>query len=109
WHNCTYRVCVAPGDLLHCPTRRSSDRKAAGSYGESAGRADEGRCRCRKSPAARPGRPALQSAPWPRRRLKLLGVSPVRRRKAVRSEEHTSELQSRENLVCRLLLEKKKD
>src|SRR5207302_9438938 len=29
------------------------------------------------------------------------GISP-------RSEEHTSELQSRENLVCRLLLEKKK-
>src|SRR5690606_39585311 len=31
-----------------------------------------------------------------------LAISPVR------SEEHTSELQSRENLVCRLLLEKKK-
>src|SRR5436309_8820230 len=29
-------------------------------------------------------------------------------RSASRSEEHTSELQSRENLVCRLLLEKKK-
>src|SRR5690606_41510983 len=28
-------------------------------------------------------------------------------RAAARSEEHTSELQSRENLVCRLLLEKK--
>src|SRR5436309_10875865 len=28
---------------------------------------------------------------------------------AYRSEEHTSELQSRENLVCRLLLEKKKE
>src|SRR5690606_41751480 len=28
--------------------------------------------------------------------------------KTDRSEEHTSELQSRENLVCRLLLEKKK-
>src|SRR5438445_7549408 len=28
---------------------------------------------------------------------------------AVRSEEHTSELQSRQYLVCRLLLEKKKD
>src|SRR5215475_7679684 len=28
---------------------------------------------------------------------------------ARRSEEHTSELQSRENLVCRLLLEKKKN
>src|SRR5690606_39992790 len=31
-----------------------------------------------------------------------------RYRLAVRSEEHTSELQSRENIVCRLLLEKKK-
>src|SRR5690606_41101377 len=27
---------------------------------------------------------------------------------SIRSEEHTSELQSRENIVCRLLLEKKK-
>src|SRR5690606_39473992 len=27
--------------------------------------------------------------------------------RAIRSEEHTSELQSRENVVCRLLLEKK--
>src|SRR5690606_41944279 len=32
-----------------------------------------------------------------------VGVGPSR------SEEHTSELQSRENLVCRLLLEKKKE
>src|SRR5690606_41389275 len=30
-------------------------------------------------------------------------------REVARSEEHTSELQSRENLVCRLLLEKKKE
>src|SRR5690606_39714827 len=30
------------------------------------------------------------------------------RKNLIRSEEHTSELQSRENLVCRLLLEKKK-
>src|SRR5690606_632959 len=35
-----------------------------------------------------------------------LGSGHVRRRYE-RSEEHTSELQSRENLVCRLLLEKK--
>src|SRR3712207_7365779 len=33
-----------------------------------------------------------------------LGVSPEQ----LRSEEHTSELQSRQYLVCRLLLEKKK-
>src|SRR2546427_13055257 len=39
-----------------------------------------------------------------------LGVRPGRRgrRCARRSEEHTSELQSQSNLVCRLLLEKKK-
>src|SRR5258707_8848477 len=30
------------------------------------------------------------------------------RRRCLRSEEHTSELQSRQYLVCRLLLEKKK-
>src|SRR2546429_1003577 len=35
-----------------------------------------------------------------------LGATPVWR---VRSEEHTSELQSRLHLVCRLLLEKKKN
>src|SRR5256885_5297228 len=33
--------------------------------------------------------------------------SRARRKRAVRSEEHTSELQSPCNLVCRLLLEKK--
>src|SRR6266511_6327293 len=33
---------------------------------------------------------------------------PPARGSRARSEEHTSELQSRENLVCRLLLEKKK-
>src|SRR2546430_3896930 len=33
---------------------------------------------------------------------------PARPRPAPRSEEHTSELQSQSNLVCRLLLEKKK-
>src|SRR2546430_9020815 len=33
---------------------------------------------------------------------------PATRKNAARSEEHTSELQSQSNLVCRLLLEKKK-
>src|SRR5690606_39790929 len=37
------------------------------------------------------------------------GSSGPERGSLVRSEEHTSELQSRENLVCRLLLEKKKE
>src|SRR5690606_42074604 len=38
-----------------------------------------------------------------------LGGAVQRRRRFTKSEEHTSELQSRENLVCRLLLEKKKN
>src|SRR3712207_8534770 len=37
----------------------------------------------------------------------VIGV--VLHRHAARSEEHTSELQSRQYLVCRLLLEKKKN
>src|SRR3712207_8004361 len=41
----------------------------------------------------RRSRSALRRGPWPSRR----------------SEEHTSELQSRQYLVCRLLLEKKKE
>src|SRR5690606_22047766 len=42
--------------------------------------------------------------------LKSLGeMRDVVRASSARSEEHTSELQSRENLVCRLLLEKKKE
>src|SRR5882757_10605028 len=36
-------------------------------------------------------------------------VKARRRSSATRSEEHTSELQSRQYLVCRLLLEKKKN
>src|SRR3712207_7948829 len=40
---------------------------------------------------------------------RLRAVAPFARLRAcVRSEEHTSELQSRQYLVCRLLLEKKK-
>src|SRR3712207_8860894 len=35
------------------------------------------------------------------------GARDPRRRRSPRSEEHTSELQSRQYLVCRLLLEKK--
>src|SRR2546421_8352733 len=42
-------------------------------------------------------------APAPRRPR----TRPARRRGGRRSEEHTSELQSRSDLVCRLLLEKK--
>src|SRR3989449_7973433 len=41
--------------------------------------------------------------------LEHLRVDPLAREHGLRSEEHTSELQSRLHLVCRLLLEKKKN
>src|SRR3712207_8290490 len=52
---------------------------------------------------------------WPQAQIGVMGakqaVTIVNRRDiaAARSEEHTSELQSRQYLVCRLLLEKKKN
>src|SRR2546427_12953512 len=58
-----------------------------------------------RSPAAFP-RPQRGAACHRRQDpvLLLVGAEPRERR----SEEHTSELQSQSNLVCRLLLEKKK-
>src|SRR3989454_4406167 len=41
--------------------------------------------------------------------VRRLGFGPARLLRVLRSEEHTSELQSPCNLVCRLLLEKKKN
>src|SRR5207302_10553164 len=62
-------------------------------------------------PSAAPGVPrhrrvrsvrGTKPARWPARHA----TRPEPEARALRSEEHTSELQSRENLVCRLLLEK---
>src|SRR3712207_8027212 len=67
-------------------------------------------------PTARRGRPAQVRlrARLGRRQVALRGEvlggqpAPLRVDLLLRSEEHTSELQSRQYLVCRLLLEKKK-
>src|SRR5690606_39772633 len=94
-----------PPDLLSFPTRRSSDLIC---YGDPATGANVG------------AKPLLHLRPKshhdeiqaPRLVLDTTPSVCIVRSLAlqrVRSEEHTSELQSRENLVCRLLLEKKKD
>src|SRR5256884_4289835 len=54
----------------------------------------------RKLPAPRAPSTAWWAARW--------RISKQSARRSMRSEEHTSELQSRLHLVCRLLLEKKK-
>src|SRR5436309_10577229 len=83
-------------DLHSFPTRRSSDL----------GRA---RCRRRGSPH-HPDQPRRKATVAGGYKLCRAGSQSAPRRPGAsrRSEEHTSELQSRENLVCRLLLEKKK-
>src|SRR5260221_1076926 len=65
--------------------------------------------------AAEPGAGAIVAAPRAVERLVLhvagadaRELQPHRVGLVVRSEEHTSELQSHSDLVCRLLLEKKK-
>src|SRR5207244_5558271 len=92
-------------DLLSFPTRRSSDlqrnRGADGRYGADSRDCCGGEAGC-----------AAGEDYW-RASGARAGVLPVVETRTScwhrnRSEEHTSELQSPDHLVCRLLLEKKK-
>src|SRR5690349_23486622 len=66
----------------------------------------------RQAEAAKPGERVHEDLPLALRVLRDLSDAGVRSVRVdsseTRSEEHTSELQSRRDLVCRLLLEKKK-
>src|SRR5437016_11680396 len=70
------------------PSRRMGDRTALATGG------DDDLCHHDRCPPAQASRSAL-------------ALVRADQRVALRSEEHTSELQSLTNLVCRLLLEKK--
>src|SRR5690606_40208655 len=94
-------------DLHSFPTRRSSDLGypmhrstplRAQPVGDDIGSRSESENQPRRNSRTR--RAALKTGGV----LLLSVIAPG----IARSEEHTSELQSRENLVCRLLLEKKK-
>src|SRR2546428_8565784 len=61
----------------------------------------------RSCPSRTGGNPKRPPSPQPPRTLRLSGAPKRPRGLRRRSEEHTSELQSRSDLVCRLLLEKK--
>src|SRR5436309_12146169 len=68
---------------------------------------------CASSARSGENRPPPLAAPSPASSAATSAGDPAsrtartQRSRRARSEEHTSELQSRENLVCRLLLEKK--
>src|SRR5437870_10738004 len=97
WRSCRRsRSCIfineppPPAMYSSFPTRRSSDlvgRGPGSGLGKTAGRGNKGQ----KSRSGYSGKVGFEGGQMP-----------------LRSEEHTSELQSRGHLVCRLLLEKKK-
>src|SRR5438874_1612060 len=78
-----FSCCADHRDLHSFPTRRSSDLSIP-------------------QPPSRPRKLPRQSLQW------MTSTGKVSTNSTARSEEHTSELQSRRDLVCRLLLEKKK-
>src|SRR5688572_32327463 len=90
-------------DLLSFPTRRSSDLSGKmRPFGTPLIVCPERPTRCRKV-AMRCGEEIWQTrSTWP---MSIPSSSDAVA--TMRSEEHTSELQSQSNLVCRLLLEKK--
>src|SRR5690606_40780599 len=101
WSAPSCSSCVA--DTLvqpSCPTRRSSDLKSGpedtGHYGQGYHWAG----------CSEPVLVFVRGTAKTHRNEKLRNA--WIEKPGPRSEEHTSELQSRENLVCRLLLEKKK-
>src|SRR5438270_6006840 len=85
------------------PTRRSSDLLRKNSDPSTwicrSGRTRTGRGKCARS---------ARTTDSKSRRRSSQGFTREDLRRDLRSEEHTSELQSQSNLVCRLLLEKKK-
>src|SRR5690606_41233960 len=99
--------CLPPRLLHSFPTRRSSDLHT--SWVASAGLSSKPfrmvSPRQRRNTSSPNTVACVNSLSFP---LPVLVNTVGIRNGSKRSEEHTSELQSRENLVCRLLLEKKK-
>src|SRR5206468_9150838 len=103
-----YQCPPAPRALPSFPTRRSSDllgqrdaRRARTDAAKKRRAVDHSRSGAGKAGTSAPCEPPSSL------RLMCAPAESGRRRRR-RSEEHTSELQSRSDLVCRLLLEKKK-
>src|SRR5438067_7182757 len=96
------RVRMDPHSTRNAPPRRRATR-AHNKYNAAYETSNHVLCRCR---AVR-RRTAVAVAHVPTQCSPLVRVCPEGDGDRSRSEEHTSELQSRFDLVCRLLLEKK--
>src|SRR5690606_42046593 len=94
--------CSSPLPVRHSfPTRRSSDLAISAS--EHTPNSKRPRAAVRRVSGA-PSERSCRAVEFLNAISRMILTPPM----TFRSEEHTSELQSRENLVCRLLLEKKK-
>src|SRR5205085_11811799 len=97
----------SPRDLHSFPTRRSSDLSPRKLQPLLAGQRTKHQARTSKFTSSEgicPSTTSRTTTIWRRISIRCRS-SPT----TTRSEEHTSELQSQSNLVCRLLLEKKKN
>src|SRR5690606_40433755 len=106
---CTKALTSSTLDAAKTPSAPPSKRSVAAATPATSGASGRPRC-----PSAADSTRASPSK-WRARSKTCVACSTIcpplpdcRRHHAGRSEEHTSELQSRENIVCRLLLEKKK-
>src|SRR5690625_6650299 len=101
--SCSIHSLVALPDLHSFPTRRSSDLGRFNRPGEGRGGRSTGWMETGQLAGGRSGEGLSAALLCRTREREVSGPSGENR-----SEEHTSELQSRGHLVCRLLLEKKK-
>src|SRR5690606_41063942 len=102
---CSFHRAAPTPHLPSFPTRRSSDLRAAAAPEDEPGTPPVAACARRGAQLRARVQPRTSPEAHPGERI--AGGARDRPRAAERSEEHTSELQSRENLVCRLMLEKK--
>src|SRR5207244_7105339 len=99
---------VTPRSLPSFPTRRSSDLAPFLEPGAPRFGIEPHDARDAPDDAlAEPARQDVPARPGGEQQLAFAGGDATRAREVLRSEEHTSELQSPDHLVCRLLLEKK--
>src|SRR5256886_1253701 len=100
----TTRTCPGPDSICLAQTAQAFRDLISMEFDRAASRRSSRPCTWRDFRESRNTVVCAVPAHWHHRML----IENLRRASA-RSEEHTSELQSQSNLVCRLLLEKKKD
>src|SRR2546430_15174665 len=101
----------APAPPVQVPVPSTAAEAPTGFDNRSNGTVNDSTHQAIRTPSTRwkKSRTGWNHSTTPRPAASAIKTPPRAQRVRSRSEEHTSELQSQSNLVCRLLLEKKKD